>query len=221
MREVNKNLEEIKNSRLKTEHLILIWFLILPITSSFIVIIALCLGYWHLIIAYFIYIYFDYKFSAEGKSPKKYQNEYLSSIVRDYFDMKIIKTCDIPANKNYIFAYHPHGIIPYGFFYGLNSNCCGFSSLFPGINLNLKCNSFNLVYPFMREFYLFLGGKAASRESILGTLNEPNNSVLLNIGGGAEIIYAQPNTAKLIIKNRYGFVKIALETGYSNKIYMI
>ncbi|KXN66478.1 diacylglycerol acyltransferase [Conidiobolus coronatus NRRL 28638] len=170
-------------------------------------------GYWYLSLAYIIYIYFDSKSKTGSKTSNLYRNNFILNIVRDYFDMKIIKTSDIPATKNYLFCYHPHGTMPFGMSLGLNSNCCGFDDLYPGINLNLKVHSVFLTFPLLREFGLYFGAQPASRESILNTLNKPDNSVVLSIGGGAEVAYAVPNTAKLVIKNRLGFVKIALETG--------
>ncbi|KXN66475.1 diacylglycerol acyltransferase [Conidiobolus coronatus NRRL 28638] len=127
--------------------------------------------------------------------------------------MKLIKTCDIPATKNYIFCYHPHGIVPFGMFSALNSNCCGFDELYPGIKLNPKSHSVNLSFPLLREIGLYFGAQYVTKKSIINTLSKPGNSVGINIGGGAEMVYAVPNTAKLIIKNRFGFIKIALETG--------
>ncbi|KXN66471.1 diacylglycerol acyltransferase [Conidiobolus coronatus NRRL 28638] len=132
---------------------------------------------------------------------------------KEYFDMKIIKTSDILPTKNYIFAYHPHGIVPYGMFSAMNSNCCGFDELYPGIKLNLKVGAVNLGLPLLKEIGLYFGVQLVSKKSIKKTLAKEGNSVVLNVGGGAEMIFSVPGTAKLIIKNRYGFIKIALETG--------
>ncbi|KXN66479.1 diacylglycerol acyltransferase, partial [Conidiobolus coronatus NRRL 28638] len=134
-------------------------------------------------------------------------------IVRDYFDMKLIKTSDISSKKNNIFCYHPHGVVPFGMYCALNSNACGFDDLFPGIRLNMKGIAYNLIHPLLRELALYFGAQSISRESMLETLRVPGNSVGISVGGGAEMMLAVPNTAKLVIKNRFGFVKIALETG--------
>jgi hypothetical protein len=210
---MNKKLLELKNSRLKTKHLIVPWFIVLTLISDALIISIIYFGYWYLLLAYIILIYLDPKSKIGNKLPNKHRNNTIFNLTKDYFDMKIIKTSDIPPIKNYIFSYHPHGIIPYGLCSGLNSNSCGFDDLFPGIKLNIKGHGYTLSYPFLREFCLYFGAQSVSRESILDTLSKKGNSVAINIGGGAEMIYAVPGTAKLIIKNRFGFVRIALETG--------
>lgn len=78
----------------------------------------------------------------------------------------------------------------------------------------------------MREFHLSCGGSAASARSIKTLLtqsNDPNdksnrdgytaNGVGLVVGGAKESFYAVHNTYKVILKNRKGFVRVALETG--------
>jgi hypothetical protein len=208
-----EKLEKIKNSRLELKHLLIIWFTTIPIVSAAIIISTICFGYWYLVLAYFIYVYFESRSGLGAKAPNKHRNSLLFDITKEYFDLKIVKTAEIPPTKNYIFCYHPHGATPFGMYSGLNSNCCGFDDLYPGISLNLKGHSFFLSFPLLREFCLYYGGQHASKESIVETLSKPGQSVGINIGGGAEMIYAVPKTAKLVVKNRFGFVKIALETG--------
>jgi hypothetical protein len=210
---MNKKIDKLKNSRLKASQLILIWYATLPIISAVLFIMTIYFNCWHIYLAYIIYIFFDSKSKIGSKTSNLYRNNFIFNIVRDYFDMKIIKTCDIPATKNYLFCYHPHGVFPFGMVFGLNSNCCEFDNMYPNINVNLKVHSVFLTFPLLRELCLYFGAQSASRESVINTLNKPGNSVGLSIGGGAEVIYGTPNTAKLIIKNRLGFVRIALETG--------
>ena len=60
----------------------------------------------------------------------------------DYFPIKLIKTTDLNPSKNYIFGYHPHGVISSGAFGSFGTEGAGFSQLFPGITphlLTLKC----------------------------------------------------------------------------------
>ena len=51
----------------------------------------------------------------------------------DYFPIKLIKTNELDPNYNYIFGYHPHGIISSGCFGSFGTEGAGFSELFPGI----------------------------------------------------------------------------------------
>jgi hypothetical protein len=210
---MNKKIEKIKNSRLEAKHLLVMWFAMISTISIIIMILSIYFGYWYMLLPYFIYIYLDPRSQHGAKTSNIHRNNFIFNIVRDYFDMKIIKTCDIPATKNYLFCYHPHGVIPFGMPFGLNSNCCEFDNLYPGINLNFKVHSVFMMFPILRELCLYFGAQPATRKSIIKTLNEPGKSACLSIGGGAEMFYSVPNTSKLIIKNRFGFVKTALETG--------
>jgi hypothetical protein len=208
-----EKLEKIKNSRLELKHMLIIWFGVIPVISAAIMVLAICFGYWYLVLAYFIYVYFESRSGLGAKAPNKYRNSLLFDIIKEYFDLKIVKTAEIPPTKNYIFCYHPHGATPFGMHSGLNFSCCGFDDLYPGISLNIKVHSFFFSFPLVREFCLYFGFQDASKESIVETLSKPGQSACINIGGGAEMIYAVPKTAKLVVKNRFGFVKIALETG--------
>ena len=64
-----------------------------------------------------------------------------------YFPIKLIKTEDLDPQKNYIFGYHPHGVISQGAFGSFGTEGAGFSDLFPGIIphlLTLKCRFLTL-----------------------------------------------------------------------------
>jgi hypothetical protein len=210
---MSEKLAKIENQRLKFEHLALLWLFLVPLTGIIILSLTVYFGYWYLALSYLTVFWFQSILEIESKEPNKRRNHYIFTMLKEYFDMKIIKTCDIPATKNYIFAYHPHGIIPYGMFSALNSNCCGFDDLYPGIKLNLKVGAVNLGFPLLKEIGLYFGVQLVSKKSIKKTLAKKDNSIVLSVGGGAEMIFSVPGTAKLIIKNRYGFIKIALETG--------
>jgi hypothetical protein len=205
--------EKIKNSRLQLKHILVLWFITIPVVSAAIIILVVYFGYWYVVLAYLLYIFYESRSGLGAKSPNKHRNSFLFNITKEYFDLKIVKTADIPPTSNYIFCYHPHGIVPFGMYAALYSNSCGFDDLYPGISLSLKVHSFFFTFPLVREFCLYFGGQHASKESIIETLSKPGNSVGISVGGGAEMIYSVPNTAKLIVKNRFGFVKIALETG--------
>ena len=44
-------------------------------------------------------------------------------------------------------------------------------------------------------------------------MNGPGHSVVIIVGGAAEMLENEPGTYNLILKNRKGFVRLALETG--------
>ena len=56
---------------------------------------------------------------------------------RDYFPIKLIKTEELEPSKNYVFGYHPHGILCAGAFCNFATEATDFSGIFPGITPHL------------------------------------------------------------------------------------
>jgi len=73
----------------------------------------------------------------------------------------------------------------------------------------------NFKIPFHREWIMFNGLIDASKESLTHCLTKKGkgSSVALVIGGANEAMDAIPGKHKLTLKNRKGFVKIALKSG--------
>lgn len=123
----------------------------------------------------------------------------------------------MPPDRSYIFGYHPHGIISLGAFGNFATEGAGFESLFPGINLRFLVLNSNFQIPFYELFLTILGICDASKESCNYILKQgKGNSILLVIGGSKEALDARPSSEYLLtLKNRKGFVKIALANGAS------
>ena len=49
-----------------------------------------------------------------------------------YFPVTIVKTAELDANRNYVFACHPHGVISFGVIVCTATEGANFSSFFPG-----------------------------------------------------------------------------------------
>jgi 2-acylglycerol O-acyltransferase 2 len=74
--------------------------------------------------------------------------------MRDFFPVELQKTAELPAEKTYIFGYHPHGIIGLGAWVNFITEANGFSQLFPGLDLRVCTLSTNFRMPLYREFLL-------------------------------------------------------------------
>ncbi len=135
----------------------------------------------------------------------------------DYFPIHLHKTCDLPPDRSYIFGCHPHGIISLGGFGNFATEATGFEKLFPGINLRSLVLNSNFRIPFYELFLTMMGICDASKESCNYILKQGNgNSILLVLGGSKEALDARPSSEYLLtLKNRKGFVKIALANGAS------
>lgn len=86
----------------------------------------------------------------------------------------------------------------------------------------------NLLIPVSRELLLSSGVCSASANSLRTLMQQSNdpkdksnqdgytsNAVALMVGGAQESFHAVPNSYKCVLKNRKGFVKIALKSGAS------
>lgn len=177
---------------------------------------------WPILVPYLIHLTLS---TAASNGRLSYRSEWFRSLrlwklFTGYFPMKLHKTFDLPAERKYIFGYHPHGIISHGAWGAFATNALGFRELFPGITNTLLTLDSNFRLPFNRDWILWMGLQSVSKESIWNMLTKggPNNdgqgrAVTIVVGGARESLEAQPGTLRLILRGRKGFVKMALRTG--------
>ena len=135
---------------------------------------------------------------------------------RDYFPVQLVRTVALPPDNNYVFCCHPHGVISVGHFTAFGTEAVGFSSLFPGITPHLLTLDMNFRAPLLRDFLMAHGICACNKESCLNCLQlGRGHSIAIIIGGAAESLEARPESTTVVLKRRKGFIKLALQTGYS------
>jgi 2-acylglycerol O-acyltransferase 2 len=134
-----------------------------------------------------------------------------------YFPMKLTREEQLDPEKNYVFGYHPHGIISLGALCNFGTEATGFAQLFPDIDLRLLTLTMNFRIPFFREYLLGMGINDVSRESCERNLSRgPGSSIMIVVGGARESIETtQGGHDSLILSNRKGFVKLAMRKGAS------
>lgn len=99
-------------------------------------------------------------------------------------------------------------------------------SLFPGIRSKCVTLNINFFLPIVRELSLAFGmcsSDATSLTTLLTQSNDPAdvsnqdgfmaNAPILVVGGAQEALFAEPNTYKVVLKKRKGFIRIAFKTG--------
>ncbi|KAI1770704.1 DAGAT-domain-containing protein [Hypoxylon cercidicola] len=194
------------------------------IASTVSIFFALCAipFFWPLLLIYLLHV-LSSKASTDGSL--KYRSEwfrksYMWHLFAGYFPARLHKTHDLPPTRKYIFGYHPHGIISHGAWAAFATDALGFSEKFPGITNSLLTLDSNFRIPLYREYVLAAGVRSVSKESIVNILSKggPNGEgmgrgVTIVIGGARESLEAQPGQMRLILKERKGFVKIAVRTG--------
>jgi len=135
---------------------------------------------------------------------------------RDYFPVTLVKTCDLDPKMKYIICSHPHGLICFGALVAFCSDAVGFSAKFPGIYPRLTTLGANFVRPYFREAFLCFGGVSSSKRSLECILEKAEcEAPVLVVGGLNELEQRCEKQIKLHIKNRKGFIKLALRNGAS------
>ncbi len=72
-----------------------------------------------------------------------------------YFSLKIWRSSVLPETRQYMFAFHPHGIYPLTIYWSTQGN--RWKNLFPNINIVPLCATVIFRLPLMRDICLWLG----------------------------------------------------------------
>ena len=126
--------------------------------------------------------------------------------VRHYFkDAKV-------TGPRYIFGYHPHGVGAMGAFGSIATEGCHWSQKFSGIPVSLLTLSTQFHIPLYRDYLSALGISSVSRKNALKVLDR-GFSICIVVGGARESLISSKTSIDLILNNRKGFIKLALQTG--------
>jgi len=171
-----------------------------------------------IMIIYYIWIVYDNLVNEApiyGRRNEFVKNMKLWKLVRDYFPIRLHKSANLDSNKQYLFGYHPHGIVCISANITLSSEALSISKVFPGINIRLATIPINFWLPFWREYILSICYCNCDKKAVTDIFNKTNHSIAIVIGGANESLYSFPGTYKIILRRRKGFVKIALKNGIS------
>lgn len=134
---------------------------------------------------------------------------------RDYFPISLVKTADLDPSHNYIFGFHPHGVLVAGAFGNFCTEASGFSTMFPGLTPYLLMLPFWFRVPFFRD-YIMCGGLVSSEKasaSYIISRPEGGHVAVVAVGGAPESLDARPGALTLQVLQRKGFIKLALKHG--------
>ncbi|KAG8522817.1 2-acylglycerol O-acyltransferase 2, partial [Galemys pyrenaicus] len=142
------------------------------------------------------------RFQSLGMSPDSFRSWFPS-------------TADLDPSRNYLAAYHPHGVLATGAFINMCTESTGFPSKFPGIRPYLMMLNVWFHIPIFRDYIMLAGLVASDKESAAHILNKKGGGNLLTIiiGGAQEALDARPGNYQLLLKNRKGFIRLALIHG--------
>ncbi|GAN09894.1 diacylglycerol o-acyltransferase [Mucor ambiguus] len=171
---------------------------------------------WPILIAYISFLYVDKAPESGGRRFERARHWTLWKYFAAYFPAQLIKEHDLDPKHNYVFGYHPHGIISYGAQLAFATEATGFSEKFPGIVPSLLTLNSNFRIPFYRDVIMALGIASVSRRSCENILSSgPGRSIAIVVGGAAESLNARPGTADLVLRKRLGFIRLAIKHGAS------
>ena len=130
--------------------------------------------------------------------------------------LQLVKTAYLDPSQNYLAGFHPHGVLATGAFTNLCTESTGFSSLFPGIRPHLMMLNLWFWTPFFRDYVMSGGLVPVDKESAAHILSREGggNLMAIIVGGVQEALDARPGGYKLVLRNRKGFIRLALMHGY-------
>nr|CDJ95164.1 Diacylglycerol acyltransferase domain containing protein [Haemonchus contortus] len=197
-------------------HFMFVW-VILPIISVWLPFYLLFFTrFWWAMILYFAWTYYDFDKPRRGsRCWSWYKNHAIWTHFADYFPIRIVKTADLPPDRNYIIGSHPHGILSIGGFTAMVTSGSGFPDMFPGLKSTILTLNGQFWFPFRRDIGIALGGTESSRKSLEYLLENPGKGRAIGIvlGGATEALYAFPGTHELNLSSRRGFCRYALKYG--------
>jgi len=124
-----------------------------------------------------------------------------------------LKTAELPPEKGpYIIGCFPHGVIPFSVSCNWFTNGTNIDETFPGLEWRVAILNICTKIPFFAQFIKSLGAITTDRSSIENSLKS-GKSVVIVPGGAEEALLSQPNKLAIIIRNRKGFIKVAVDQG--------
>lgn len=136
-------------------------------------------------------------------------SRFIGKHVRSYFPITL-HLDDAQAfhvNRSYVFAYEPHSVFPFGIFALLDNVD------FPIPNIRFLVSSAVFYVPFLRQLWIWLGFTSVDKKNLISLL-EAGNSCMLVPGGNRETLFMQHGSENVFLKERRGFVQIAMEMGH-------
>lgn len=172
--------------------------------------------WWILTLLYAGWLWLDWDTPTSGGRRSQWVRSWtIWEYFRDYFPLRLIKTVDLDPNNNYIFGFHPHGVLVAGAFGNFCTEATGFSQLFPGLIPHLLMLPFWFRVPLFRDYIMCGGLVSSSKSSLCHLVSRPEggNVAVIAVGGAPEALDARPGALTLQILNRKGFIKLALKHG--------
>ncbi|XP_040587131.1 2-acylglycerol O-acyltransferase 2-A-like [Mesocricetus auratus] len=171
---------------------------------------------WTLVVLYLVWLYRDrHTPRMGGRRSAWVRNWAIWRYFRDYFPITLVKTAELDPSQNYLFGFHPHGVLVVGAFSNFCTEATGFSRLFPGLRSHVLMLPCWFQVPLFRDYIMTSGLVSSDKASASYLLSHPEGGqvAVLAVGGPLEALEAKPGTVSLRLRNQKGFIKLSLEHG--------
>jgi len=212
------------NRRLQTLSISVLIFLFLVGAQTTMILLGLVFFWsekWVYLMIYFTHYFLDADKPEQGSRPIGwFRNAKFWKFSRDYFPIMMVKDkkCNLKPTENYLMGFHPHGVLSLSAISTFAMNEDDFQDIFPGMSTTMCTLPVWLRVPFFREILMAVGFIPATPKCIKYMLqrSDGGNCVALVVGGAPESLYSRPGRKiRLFLKRRFGFIKLALQTGAS------
>ncbi|XP_075384258.1 2-acylglycerol O-acyltransferase 3-like [Tenrec ecaudatus] len=186
--------------------------------STLLLFLLLFTSLWPISLLYFAWLYLDWDTPNQGGRCSTWmRNRTIWKYLRDYFPIKLVKTAELPMDRNYVLGAHPHGIMCIGYFCNFCTESNAFSQKFPGLRPFLATLAGLFRLPIYREYIMSSGLCSVDRQNLdyILSQNPCGQLVVIIVGGAQEALYSGPGQHCLNLLDRKGFVRLALRHGAS------
>ncbi|KAM8898931.1 2-acylglycerol O-acyltransferase 3b isoform 1-T4 [Spinachia spinachia] len=191
-------------------------FLLLGVACIITMVYLVFTSLWPLPALYFLWLVIDWHTPERGGRKTTFVRRWkVWDHLRDFFPIKLVKTAELNPNRNYILGCHPHGIMSAGAFACFSTESCGFTTVFPGLRASLVVLAGLFRIPLLRDYLMCAGLLPVSKPSLAHLLSKrgKGNAVVIVIGGAAESLASCPGVNAVVMRQRKGFVRVALQFG--------
>ncbi|XP_027000014.2 2-acylglycerol O-acyltransferase 3b [Tachysurus fulvidraco] len=191
-------------------------FLFMGISCMALMLYLMFTSLWPIPILYFTWQFFDWNTPERGGRRTRFVRSWrVWKHFKDYFPIKLVKTADLSPSRNYVLGCHPHGIMSIGAVSCFITEHGGFAQAFPGIRPSLAMLAGLFRIPLFRDYLMFSGILPVSKDSLKYMLSQSGvgNAMVIIVGGAEESLASSPGVNTVVMKQRKGFVRLALENG--------